>query len=102
MLLQPVSKLSAAEPHEPGGGQVAGVALRASLIRFDSRSSTEQDTEVDGHAVNQRREKVWATGPDLFDVIYEENALSLNADFEQQADNRTEGNQRVLDWRRTL
>ncbi len=56
------------------------------------------DTEVDGHAVSGRREKVWAIGPGLIYAFSKENTLSVNAYFEQQAENRTQGNKLVLNW----
>ncbi|MBI6556065.1 transporter [Pseudomonas sp. LY-1] len=56
------------------------------------------DTQVDGHAVSGRREKVWAMGPGLLYAFNKENVLSVNAYFEQQAENRTEGNKLVLNW----
>ncbi len=56
------------------------------------------DTEVDGHAVSGRREKVWAIGPGLVYAFNKENVLSVNAYFEQEAENRTQGNKMVLNW----
>ncbi|WEK07606.1 MAG: transporter [Candidatus Pseudomonas colombiensis] len=54
------------------------------------------DTEVDGHTVSGRREKVWAIGPGVLYAFSKENVLSVNAYFEQQAENRTEGNKLVF------
>ena len=54
------------------------------------------DTDVDGHAVSGRREKVWAIGPGVLYAFSKENVLSVNAYFEQQAENRTEGNKLVF------
>lgn len=54
------------------------------------------DTEVDGHAVSGRRGKVWAIGPGVLYAFSKENVLSVNAYFEQQAENRTEGNKLVF------
>ena len=56
------------------------------------------DTKVDGNAVSGRREKVWAIGPGLVYAFNKENVLSVNAYFEQQAQNRTQGNKLVLNW----
>ena len=56
------------------------------------------DTEVEGHAVSGRREKVWAIGPGLVYAFNKENVLSVNAYFEQEAQNRTQGNKLVLNW----
>ncbi len=56
------------------------------------------DTKVDGDAVSGRREKVWAIGPGLVYAFNKENVLSVNAYFEQQAQNRTQGNKLVLNW----
>ena len=56
------------------------------------------DTEVVGHAVSGRREKVLAIGPGLAYGFNKENVLSVNAYFEQQAENRTQGNKLVLNW----
>lgn len=54
------------------------------------------DTQVDGHAVSGRREKVWAIGPGVLYAFNKENVLSVNAYFEQQTENRTEGNKLVF------
>ena len=56
------------------------------------------DTQVDGHDVSGRREKVWAIGPGFNYVFRKEDVLSVNAYFEQDAENRTEGNKLVLNW----
>ncbi|MFL7965576.1 transporter [Pseudomonas kielensis] len=56
------------------------------------------DTQVDGHDVSGRREKVWAIGPGFNYVFRREDTLSVNAYFEQDAENRTEGNKLVLNW----
>lgn len=56
------------------------------------------DTEVDGHAVSGRREKVWAIGPGLVYALNKENVVTMMAYFEQQAENRAEGDKLVLNW----
>jgi hypothetical protein len=56
------------------------------------------DTQVDGHDVSGRREKVWAIGPGFNYVFRKEDVLSINAYFEQDAENRTEGDKLVLNW----
>lgn len=56
------------------------------------------DTQVEGHDVSGRREKVWAIGPGLVYAFNKENVLSVNAYFEQEAQNRTEGDKLVLNW----
>lgn len=56
------------------------------------------DTQVDGHDVSGRREKVWAIGPGFNYVFRKEDVLSVNAYFEQDAENRTEGDKLVLNW----
>lgn len=56
------------------------------------------DTQVDGHDVSDRREKVWAIGPGFVYTFNRENMLTANAYFEQGAQNRTEGNKLVLNF----
>ena len=56
------------------------------------------DTEVDGRDVSGRREQVWAIGPGLTYAFSRENILTANSYFEQDAENRTEGNKFVLSF----
>lgn len=56
------------------------------------------DTEVDGHDVSGRREKVWAIGPGFVYSFDKENMLTANAYFEQAAENRSEGHKFVLNF----
>lgn len=54
------------------------------------------DTKVDGDDVKGRREKVWAVGPGLVYKLGKENSVFANMYFEQDAENRSEGNRFVL------
>lgn len=56
------------------------------------------DTQVDGHDVSGRREKVWAIGPGAVYSFDRENMLTANVYFEQGAQNRSEGNKFVLNF----
>ncbi len=49
------------------------------------------DTQVDGHDVSGRREKVWAIGPGAMYSFSKNDHLVANAYFEQDAENRPEG-----------
>lgn len=49
------------------------------------------DTEIDGHEVSGRREKVWAIGPGGMYSFSQEDHLFVNAYFEQDVENRPEG-----------
>jgi len=51
---------------------------------------------VDGKDVKGRREKVWAVGPGLVYKLDQENSVFANMYFEQDAENRSEGNRFVL------
>lgn len=56
------------------------------------------DTRVDGHEVSGRREQVWAIGPGLTYTFSKENIVTANSYFEQDAENRTEGNKFVISF----
>lgn len=56
------------------------------------------DTRVDDHAVSGRREKVWAIGPGFLYAFNRENVVSVNGYFEQDAENRTQGNKLVINF----
>ncbi|KPB49704.1 transporter [Pseudomonas tremae] len=56
------------------------------------------DTQVGGHDVSGRKEKVWAIGPGVLYSFNKENVLTVNSYFEQGAENRTEGNKLVLNF----
>ena len=49
------------------------------------------DTQVDGHDVSGRREKVWAIGPGAMYSFSKNDHLVAHAYFEQDAENRPEG-----------
>lgn len=49
------------------------------------------DTEVDGEKVKNRKEKVWAIGPGAMYSFSQNNHVVANAYFEQDAENRPEG-----------
>lgn len=49
------------------------------------------DTQIDGHDVSGRREKVWAIGPGAMYSFSKNDHLVANAYFEQDAENRPEG-----------
>lgn len=49
------------------------------------------DTQVDGHDVSGRREKVWAIGPGAMYSFFRDDHLFVNAYFEQDAENRPDG-----------
>lgn len=54
------------------------------------------DTKVDGDSVKGRREKVWAIGPGLVYSLGEQDSVFANVFFEQDAQNRSEGNRFIL------
>uniref|UniRef100_UPI0019811DDB transporter n=1 Tax=Pseudomonas viridiflava TaxID=33069 RepID=UPI0019811DDB len=56
------------------------------------------DTQVDGHDVSGRKEKVWAIGLGFLYAFSKQNVLTVNSYFEQGAENRTEGNKVVLNF----
>ncbi len=56
------------------------------------------DTRIDGSEVSGRKEKVWAIGPGLVYAFSPKNVLTFNAYFEQDAENRTEGDKVVLNF----
>ncbi|MFF7705916.1 transporter [Pseudomonas sp. NPDC007930] len=49
------------------------------------------DTQVDGHDVSGRREKVWAIGPGGMYSFSKDDHLIVNAYFEQDVENRPDG-----------
>ena len=49
------------------------------------------DTQVDGHDVSGRREKVWAIGPGAMYSFSQHDHLFVNAYFEQEVENRPDG-----------
>ncbi len=56
------------------------------------------DTQVDGHDVSGRREKVWAWGPGFTYAFSRQNLVTVNSYFEQDAENRTEGRKFVVNF----
>ncbi|AVB19723.1 phenol degradation protein meta [Pseudomonas avellanae] len=49
------------------------------------------DTQVDGHDVSGRREKVWAIGPGAMYSFSQNDHVFVNAYFEQDVENRPDG-----------
>ncbi|EPM55634.1 hypothetical protein A264_22269 [Pseudomonas syringae pv. actinidiae ICMP 19071] len=49
------------------------------------------DTQVDGHDVSGRREKVWAIGPGAMYSFSQNDHVFVNAYFEQNVENRPDG-----------
>lgn len=56
------------------------------------------DTQVDGHDVSGRREKVFALGPGALFSFSREDVVLANLYFESQARNRPEGSRFVMRW----
>lgn len=56
------------------------------------------DTQVDGHDVSGRREKVFAIGPSASYAFSKNNIVVANVYFESDSENRPEGNRFNLRW----
>lgn len=54
------------------------------------------DTQVDGEDVKGRREKVWAIGPGMVYKLGQDDSMFANLYFEQDAENRAQGNRFIL------
>lgn len=54
------------------------------------------DTKVDGKAVAGRKEQVWAIGPGMVYTFSPSNSVFVNAYFEQEAKNRSQGNSLIV------
>lgn len=60
------------------------------------------DTQIDGHDVSGRKEKVFAIGPGAVYAFSRENLLFANMYFESDVRNRPEGNRFILRWMHKL
>ena len=56
------------------------------------------DTQVNGHDVEGRREKVFAIGPGALYRFSKKDVLVANYFFETETENRPEGNRLILNW----
>jgi hypothetical protein len=70
--------------------------LRVGLNGYYLKQITE--TEVDGHAVDDREEQVLGIGPGLLWHICKDDHLFLNTYFETEAENRPEGFKVNIRW----
>lgn len=70
--------------------------LRLGINGYSLRQTT--DTEFNGHAVSNRREKVWAIGPGGMYSFSQHDHIFLNAYFEHDAENRPEGSRLQVRW----